>query len=304
MNVGEPIRSRASVGPFITRGALAVAPLLEQRPNRAKTVLFDAALERGFVEVTELEGGGAVPLLRIRNRGELPVLVPEGQQLQGGRQDRVVNASLLVPAATDMDVPVSCVERGRWAHRSRSFGSSYRVAPSVRSVLRGSVSDSLSTGRGYTSDQRAVWRSVDDTLDHTGVSSSTSSLSDSYVAHMERLRGLGTEIPALPDQVGVVVAVEGRPLALELFPDAESYARVHATTLASYAFAAEHERVTPRLSDVDALLRALDGLTPTRSPSVGLGEDVRADTEDVSFAGLELDGEVLHACALAREAPA
>ena len=46
-----------------------------------------------------------------------------GEQLAGGKQNRVLNASILVPAKSELPIPVTCVERGRWALRDpRTIG--------------------------------------------------------------------------------------------------------------------------------------------------------------------------------------
>jgi len=53
------------------------------------------------------------------------------QELVGAKQNRILNTDVLVPAKSTRDVPVSCVERGRWGYKSRHFtpgGSPMRMA--------------------------------------------------------------------------------------------------------------------------------------------------------------------------------
>jgi hypothetical protein len=67
------------------------------------------------VRVTELNAGGSVPELRLENNADLPVLLVDGEELVGAKQNRVLNLTILAPAKRTTVIPVSCVEAGRWA---------------------------------------------------------------------------------------------------------------------------------------------------------------------------------------------
>src|SRR5262245_53809482 len=95
---------------------LAVIPLIGPSIPGEHYVLLDDALEQGSALVSEVSEGGSVPVLRFENNGDLSVLLVDGDELQGARQNRIMNLSLLVPAHTRMPIPVSCVEQGRWAY--------------------------------------------------------------------------------------------------------------------------------------------------------------------------------------------
>jgi hypothetical protein len=69
--------------------------------------------------------------------------------------------------------------------------------------------------------------------------------------------------------------------------------------LYSYFYAALFERPEVALADVPSFLEALDALEPTRTQSVGIGTDCRADTADISASALEVEGTYLYASAFA-----
>src|SRR5262245_15551222 len=73
------------------------------------------ALVKGTVQVTET---GVVDELRIENAGDEEVFVQAGDIVKGGRQDRALVVSLLLPPRSG-PVPISsfCVEHGRWTAR-------------------------------------------------------------------------------------------------------------------------------------------------------------------------------------------
>ena len=89
----------------------------------ADCLTLDAALAAGTLTVTEVSEGGSVSHLLVVNEGELPVLIVDGEELVGAKQNRVLNTSVLLGAHGKYTVDVSCVERGRWAYRSRTFSS-------------------------------------------------------------------------------------------------------------------------------------------------------------------------------------
>ncbi len=99
------------------------------------------AIAKGSVIVHET---GNVRRLTIENRGGEEVFVQFGDIVKGGRQDRVLTISLLLPAHSGR-IPIGayCVEQGRWAARGREsvshFGSARSAVPSrrVKLALRG-----------------------------------------------------------------------------------------------------------------------------------------------------------------------
>ncbi len=55
-----------------------------------------------------------MPELRFVNHCERPVLLLDGEELVGAKQNRILNLTVLVPAHQTIVIPVSCVEAGRW----------------------------------------------------------------------------------------------------------------------------------------------------------------------------------------------
>ena len=86
-------------------------------------LVLDEALASGLVEITEVSEQGSVPELKFINRGPKPVLIVDGEELLGAKQNRIVNLTILVAANSELTIPVSCVEAGRWRSRSRAFTS-------------------------------------------------------------------------------------------------------------------------------------------------------------------------------------
>ena len=77
-------------------------------------------LDRKLVEVTEVDAAGSVPELLVINRSKRAVLIIDGEEVVGAKQNRVVNTSLLLPAESTTKIPMSCTEAGRWGRCRRS----------------------------------------------------------------------------------------------------------------------------------------------------------------------------------------
>jgi hypothetical protein len=177
---------------------------------------YTTKVRHSSVSLAEKENA-QVPVLEICNSSDTPVLIFEGALLEGGWQHRALTRTMLVPANSRTDLPVVCVEAGRWGGaRSQSVGD--MMAPArVRSAIRGLNR----SGSGFVSqtrpDQQRVWSEVNryaEFVDQTDETSSLvnmrSSVDSNYRSNLEAPK-------ALAGQRGVIVAVMGQPIALELF---------------------------------------------------------------------------------------
>jgi len=77
---------------------ITVFPLHRAVTPRLDYVALDEALDRKLVEVTEVDAAGSVPDLLVKNCGKRSVLIIDGEEVVGAKQNRVVNASILRPA--------------------------------------------------------------------------------------------------------------------------------------------------------------------------------------------------------------
>src|SRR6185295_3448965 len=129
----------------------------------------------------EISEGGSVPELRFENKGDTSVLLVDGDELHGARQNRILNLTMLVPAHTRLPIPVSCVEQGRWAYTSRHFRSAKRTLfAKARASKMAQVSAALSRTGARSSDQRAVWDHIAAKFERLEAVSGTAAMSDLY----------------------------------------------------------------------------------------------------------------------------
>ena len=127
-------------------------PLVQPNGHDPSYALIDELLEGGHAEISELDEHGAVGTISVHNRAAIDALILDGTELRGAKQNRMVNVTVIVGKGTDTPIPVSCVEQGRWAYRSRHFSSAKRtVASRLRNLKAHMVSEHLArTGRART----------------------------------------------------------------------------------------------------------------------------------------------------------
>src|SRR5660398_182432 len=178
----------------VSNGRLTLLPFTCRRPGTTRYVLLEKAIRRGRLTVTEVSDGGAVPYLKAQNMGPWPVLIFDGEELIGAKQNRIVNTTILVGVGETI-LPVSCVEQGRWSHRSRAFAAGQWAShlrlrrekeAQVRNALAfapeaapGMARPQTERARDYQADQGAVWRECRSTSRQTAPWSAWESLARS-----------------------------------------------------------------------------------------------------------------------------
>ena len=97
----------------------------------------------------------AVTLI-ARNMSDQAVLVLDGEQLIGARQNRMTNRSILLPARSETEIPVFCMEHGRWGYTGdSSMKSNAPVSPSkVRRHAR--TLEARESERGHAPSEKAL----------------------------------------------------------------------------------------------------------------------------------------------------
>jgi hypothetical protein len=286
-------------GEAIEAEDLLVVPLLlpddAAPPLSAPPRALADALQADDAEVRERDGGASVGEVVVELRKGAPLLLIDGEELVGAKQNRVVNSSVLVGAGQPVAVPVSCIERGRWERTRRGFHSARRSVPlSVKRSKLDRVSSSVLASRGpevrHDAGQGEVWRDVDAVFHRTGIGSATSSLSDvldsherddaRYAARTERLRA---DAQPTERQLGAAFFFGGRLLGLEVFGHPATLRAHWPALVTSYASDVEHaaEQAPARTRrQVGALLCRIAERASEPRPSPGAGQDRRLRERD------------------------
>jgi len=289
---------------------LAVVPLLADADAGADYLTLDEALGSGAARITEVSESGSVPELSFVNDSDRMILLVDGEELVGARQNRILNLTILVGKRQKVVIPVSCVERGRWSYRSREFGSAQRsLYANARAAKMQDVSVGMRESGSRASDQGRVWANIERKQRAMGVDSATEAMSDIYVRRDSDVKGYETAFEAQPGQVGALFAINGKVRGVELFDSAATFAKFLRKVLGSYALDAVEEQATgatkpPTEAEVKAFLDKLQHAPESRFEALAEGVDVRIESADTAAAALVVDTRVVHLAAFAVPAQA
>jgi hypothetical protein len=272
---------------------------LERATNSGlKYLTLDEGLERGIVHVTEISDAGSVPRLQVRNKGNDLLFLMSGEQLMGGKQNRVLNVSVVIDANTEAAIPVSCVEGGRWRYTSRKFGSPGTASHSfLRAQMLGQVSESYRQTGEPASNQGDVWTEILRKLGKMGSRSQSSALNKVYEDHVSRLLKFAKNLEVPAGAAGVVFVFNGRIMGMDLFDQASTLEKLWPKLVRSYAIdAIEEPAQSSEVSRKEIAGWLSTALTATSETfqSPGLGDAVRFESETVTGASLLLGDEPVH----------
>ncbi len=278
---------------------LTLIPLLANEPTPQAYLTLDEALERRLVSITELTQSGSVPELRFDNLTDEQVLLLDGEELVGAKQNRVLNITILVGGFAKIVIPVSCVERGRWHHLSHEFRSARRhMFARARAAKMAQVSMSLRSGGLRHSNQSEVWADISAKAERMKAHSETEAMADIYDSERPRLEGFERAFQPLVNQVGAVFAINGQILGAELFDSDAAFKKLMGKLVGSYAMDAIEESVgqpaTVSPESLKTFLERIKDSSIESFPAIGNGQDLRLSGRGISGGALVADGRVVH----------
>lgn len=218
---------------------MSVFPLRFPGNGGPEYVTLREALERGVFVVAEVSAGGSVLELMVENKGDVAVLLLDGEELAGAKQNRVLNTTALIGPKSTTNIPVSCTEHGRWRYVSDVFfESGNHMAPAFRGLNMRGVNASLRTSRQYRSDQGAVWDEVARESAAAGISSATGAMRDVFEAKKAVLDDYLKSFQLESGQKGVLVFIGGEVVGLDFVSREQAFAVLHPKLIKSYAMEA------------------------------------------------------------------
>ena len=157
IRVSTPIR-HDNLAVYFVRGPSKAGPV---------PLTLEEALAKNVARVSETSN---VNSLEIENLGDTPVFVQAGDIVKGGKQDRTLMVSLLLPPKSGrVSIASFCVEHGRWSPRggeaADKFSTSTASVPSreMKMAMQAPMPASPKTTRSFSETgerQQKVWDGV------------------------------------------------------------------------------------------------------------------------------------------------
>ena len=182
---------------------------------------------------------GSVGALRVKNPlGEL-VLLYEGQELVGAKQNRILERTILVGAGSALEIPVACVEQG--AGRTGAVASRPRRARRTRRCAAGATSPAHSTRAESGAEVAAKQATRLHSYSPTGAAESL------YLDSRATLDEYAQALPRLDGQAGALVGIAGELVCLDYVGRSDVFAGLYLKLLRGYALDAIERPVERRL---------------------------------------------------------
>ncbi|MCC6543076.1 MAG: hypothetical protein IT392_01060 [Nitrospirae bacterium] len=295
-----------------THENLTLYPIFRDEEPVLEYLMLDEVLKLGVVTITEIDESGSVSELNVRNDSDMAILLLDGEELAGAKQDRIINTTILVAPQSTMVIPVSCVEQGRWHYKSMVFSTDDRMyKPTDRGKKAKRVFESINAGTGYDAGQSDIWREV--AFQHAlhKTSSRTQSMADIYEHQRGNLDDYIQGFKITEGQTGFIALINGKITGLEALSRPRAFSIAWPKLIRSYALDAIDMRMNEGSSMIpplekggmggfdspDSITSWLASINPrdlSIHKSPGLGDDIRWDEEsNVGFI-LSYKDEAIH----------
>ena len=286
---------------------MAVFPLLSTYSSNLDYLLLDEALAGGLIEVVEVDKEGSVPELKVINKSPRMVLILDGEELVGAKQNRIVNTSILIQGNYTIVIPVSCVEQGRWSYDSPRFFSQERMMSSgLRAMKSEQVNYSVRVSGEYRSDQGAIWNEISEKAVRREATSSSMAMANIYEKDMPSIQEYASYFRLIDSQVGAVFMINDKVVGMDGFGNSDSFSKIFNKLIKSYALDAidwfDPEKECKGLKgEVTKFMKASRAARVESHESVGLGVDYRMESRKITGFSLVFDNQILHLSVFARK---
>ncbi len=286
------------IGDPVSAANLTMFPLLLPEESAPTYLTLDEALAGGHASVTEVSEAGSVPELLVKNRAPKPILILDGEELVGAKQNRIVNLSILVPARETLHIPVSCVEAGRWVRRSREFAAAGRAHYAAgRAKKLAQVSFSLRETGTRHADQGEVWQDIEAKACRMSAPSMTHAAAALYEKAHRQLDEFQERLEAVPRQAGALFTINGIVAGMDLFDSPATWRKSMHKLVQSYgldALDSTRGPVSDRKPQPKKFLKAVQAAPREEFKAIGLGDDVRIKGKKIIGGALAVDGTLIH----------
>ena len=251
--------------------------------------------EMNLVEIKELEHS-TVNTVSCKNDSVTPLILIDGDEITGAMQNRIINDTLLIPAKSTINIPVSCSEHGRW-HTKGEGAESRTFKPSLYSANHSTRSRKSRASYEERDYQGEVWDSISEFESRSNFKSMTSALNDSYENLKDKQNDYLSKFHIEDGQNGVIFIVNGEVKGLELFNNHSIYKEYHEKLCRSYIIEAIVEKKSVDNIDRLKLMKVLENISQSEfksKKSIGLGDNLKFSNDFGSGSGLVWEDELIH----------
>lgn len=295
----QEVLEKIQLGKLQKHANLHIYPLFFSGNHGPEYLTLKQAFENNLLIISEVSKEGSVPELMVENKSDSMVLLLDGEELMGAKQNRVLNTTILLKKKSKTVIPVSCTEQGRWSYSSPLFIDSDVVAASrVRASKHSSVSESLREGGRFSSDQGEVWNQVRCMTLDANMFSPTGAMKDVFENRKKDLNEHLDKFPISEGQKGLLVLTDGKVTGMDFLSYEPAFKLLHSKLIKSYAIDAmlskkKDGKTGSRKKAKDFVVNA-KACEEKKYESVGHGWDHRFDGKGMVGSALLHEDNVIH----------
>jgi hypothetical protein len=278
---------------------MAVIPLFTSLNHAPQYLSLGDAMGESLLTVTEVSQAGTVPELKVVNKASLPVLLLDGEEVSGAKQNRVLNTTILLMENSETIIPVSCTEHGRWDYATPVFAESGNIMTHMlRREKASSVTRTLKENMTYRGDQGEVWNGIDRISAEACVHSKTGAMRDVFEGKKSDLDDYLKAFPYVPRQKGILVMINGKVIGFDTLSLEPVYEALHPKLVKSYAMDAllqqSGEGGNGLIDKARTFIEEAGKCKEEKFKSVGHGWDHRFEGPGVVGSALVHEEKVIH----------
>ncbi len=191
------------------------------------------ALREKKLKINEIKGSGNadVRILEMRNMSKEAIVIQSGEIIVGGKQDRIVSQTMILPPDKEKYyVNVFCVEKGRWARKSKPFNYFRQADMSLRRAT------------DVSRKQHDIWENIENQFKVSGKKSQTEAYKD-ILAERRFIEEDSLYVKFFTDKLsktdssfaGFIAITGGQIIGTDLYSTKEMAIEAFQNTLRSYA---------------------------------------------------------------------
>lgn len=270
-------------------GNITIVPILNDSPLKLDILDLTTGFKMGLVEASECEQS-TVGTIMVKNNATSPLLLVDGEEVAGAKQNRIIGQSMLIPPNTSIPIPVNCSEQGRWNYKSEFKHSNYMANSETRCrKAEYNMDNSIRASQG------AVWDSIEDLQVKRNSFSKTSALRDNYEKIEKTNDDYLKHFGIYENQVGVIARLENK-VGLDVFANHSLYEQYSDMILKSYIIDdVGNNSLIKDDFDFEAVLDNINEKYFNKRNTVGLGQSYFIKTNNGSGTSLIYENELIHA---------
>lgn len=270
---------------------LTIIPLKAETSNTIDFLTLNKGFDLGLVEVRECEVEDVNNVI-ITNNAVTPLILIDGEEIIGAKQNRIVNKTLIVPPKTKMKISVSCTEKERWSYKNNhicNFEQSDYIANSNTRRAKASALDECSF-------QYKVWDSIDTFSKRCSIKPKTSAMADCYEDFSKSQDEYLNHFKLSNGQTGLIAIIDNEIIGVEIFTSHEIYENYHDKIIRSYIIDSLDFEDNASVDD-DKINEIIENISKSefiKEESQGLGEFIKFSNDYGTGSALIYDDEIIH----------